>query len=462
LFNVELAQLAEELSLEYSGKKPFFVDNVVIDSRKITDGSLFIALKGENTDGHLFIKSLSDNAGNFAVAIDNDKYFSPKLNMINGTDNQEFLKKLASYQRNLFTGKVIGITGSSGKTSTKDILQAVLSEKFATLKTEGNYNNEIGLPLTISGLQREHQALVLEMGMRGLGQIYELSNIARPDYAIITNIGHVHAELLGSIEKIAQAKAEIFAGVKEGGTAFLNADARELIEPFLEKHISQKNIQVQWFGKEKFCNPRLLEIGKKDDRKTEFSIAYHNEKKTFTINLSGEHNVFNALPVIGVAKEMGLTWSEIDKGLRTVSLSKMRQEVIKTKKGITILNDCYNANPESVLAALSNLSVYPQRRKILVLGDMYELGVYEKEKHREIGNAVAGIEHDLLITIGSLAAMIAEQALSEGCKKEKVLVCANNREASSYLHKYLHSGDLVLIKGSRGVRMEEIVSELLR
>jgi len=420
--------------------------------------SCFFALKGEKTDGHNFLRQVREKGAAAAVVNYCPSDFRPEnFPLIIVDDVTKALQQTASAMRRLFTGPAAVITGSTGKTTTKDMLWSILSIKGPVLRNSGNYNNELGLPLTILSLQEKHRALVLEMGMRGLGEIDFLARISEPDYGIITNIGHTHQELLGSQEKIAQAKAELISHIPYYGGMALNMNDKRILKPWL----SNLRCRADWVGFDSTGQYWAGEI--REAAYVSFCIFSKKGKEcAIRLPVPGRHNVINALLAAALARQMDFTWEEIKEGLEKVELSSMRLEVKQIPgTDISIINDAYNANPDSMKAALDVLRTLARgRRSIAVLGNMYELGDYEKEGHRQVGVKAKEVDAAYLITVGQIACQIAAGASDSGMPPGKIRTCQDNQEALSYLKEILQPGDIVLIKGSRGMKMEEIVSGL--
>lgn len=458
MLNISLIDLAKILGARYQGEANIFPLGVAIDSRKVQPGDLFFALPGEKVDGHDFVEKAFENGAIGAVISDPSRLKNLRhKNLLICKDTLDTLQRMAKLIRENCNIPVIAITGSTGKTTTKDLLYSILEQSFKTIKTEGNYNNELGLPLTLCRLDKSHEALVLEMGMRGLGQIDFLCELAQPNYGVITNIGFTHAEILGSQEKIAEAKAELLKNLPVKGLAVLNYGDKKLLEPFLRNC----QAQVLWFGTEAEADFRIKEILELTESKTTFILAYNNEEHLIDLNIPGEHNVFNAVAAIGISLNLGIQWSLIKKGLANIELTKMRLEIEANKEGVKIINDTYNANPQSMEAALKVLKNVQGHRKIAVLGDMYELGIYEKEGHKKIGTIAHNLDIDFLITVGKLGQLIGQGALQAGLEKSRVLIIENNTLAVKALRDIITKDDVILVKGSRGMKMEEIVQELM-
>ena len=444
------------------------VKDVVIDSRKATEGSLFVALKGENTDGHNFIENAIEN-GATAVLCRKDWQFTGNRPVVEAIPDREppepngvvcfkvedplrSLQDIAAHWRRKFDVTVVGITGSIGKSSTKELAASVASQRFGTLKSEGNYNNEIGLPLTLLKLEPKHQVAVLEMGMYAIGEIKRLAEIALPRIGVVTNVGPVHLERLKTIERIAQAKSELVEALPEEGTAILNAD-----DPLTKAMAQKTKAKVFFYGLTPSADLWADGIESLGIEGMRFWLHHGSEKLYVHIPLLGRHSVHTALRAASVGLALGLSWEEIIRGLQDRN-ARLRLLAVPGINGSTILDDTYNSSPDSALAAL-NLLAELDGRKIAVLGDMLELGSYEEIGHRLVGRRAAEVA-DHLITVGPRAAMIGEEAIAQGMPQDRVHMVATNEEAVEILKRILSQGDNVLVKGSRGMRMEEIVSRI--
>lgn len=421
------------------------IESVSSDSRKRQPGSLFIALSGENFDGHQYTQSALEN-GAAAVLCERETGCGDKELMVD--DTHLALLHLAAYYRRLFDIPVIGITGSVGKTTTKEMTAAVISRKFRTLKNEGNRNNEIGLPMTIFNLDDSYEAAVLEMGMSGFREISSLSKTAAPSLAIITNIGVSHMEKLGSRENILKAKFEILEGMREDAPLLLNGDDMLLF------NAETGNRPVYYFGIENdMCQFKACEIEQKNNE-TAFSIIYNSLKQKIAIPAVGKHNIYNAVAAFAAGFLMGVPPEEAAAALKEYEPAGMRQR-IKTVKEITFIEDCYNASPDSVRAALSVLGTLQAQRRIAVLGDMLELGDFSVQAHAEVGTEAAKERVDVLLTYGVQSKETAKKAGEAGVKT--VLSYDNKKELALYLSSILHPGDVVLFKASRGMGLEDVI-----
>ena len=469
MFGLTLRKISRIVQGELrGGQEEMRPAGAAIDSRSLREGDMFFALRGENTDGHNFLAQVREKKAAAAVVDHLPDGFEPGgLPVIIVDDVVKALQQTATAMRALFQGPVVAITGSTGKTTTKDMLWSILSTRGPVLKNTGNYNNELGVPLTILSLQEEHQALVLEMGMRGLGEIDFLARISTPVYGIITSIGHTHQELLGSQERIAQAKAELISHIPASGGMALNLNDKSILKAWL----SNLRCPADWVGFDNRGRYRAGEIKVTSVVKaggdlaagTAFAI-YSKKGKECAVHLPvpGRHNVLNALLALAIARQLGCSWAEIKNGLEKVELTSMRLELKRTGQDVLVINDAYNANPDSTKAALEVLRILADgKRGIAVLGNMYELGDYQNEGHRLVGLKAKEVDAAYLITVGLIAGGIAEAALAAGMSSAKIKTCQDNQEALSYLREIIQPGDVVLVKGSRGMKMEEIAAGLL-
>jgi len=425
---------------------------VSTDSRNIQKGNLFIPLVGENFNGHQFVEKAFENGAAASLWSVNEPNPPKDKAIIYVDDTLLALQKLAEEYLREVNPTVIGITGSNGKTTTKDLVASVLSTKYQVHKTKGNFNNHIGLPLTILSMPEETEVAVLEMGMSGRGEIERLSSIAKPDIAIITNIGEAHLKELGSREAISEAKLEIISGLKENGTFIYHGD-----EPLLNKH--PYTFKTKTFGESKNNDLYPISIMQKGNG-IEFTVNQHNNQKLY-LPILGRHNVLNSLAAILTGQLLDLSFDDIEKGLKNVQLSNMRLEIVKGKSGLTVINDAYNASPSSMKAAIQlvrDMNGYGQ--KILVLGDMLELGEKEAEFHQEVGKTIEDADIDHLFTYGKLGEEIANGAKSVMDKKH-IHVFSDKQSLIKELGSIVTPNDLVLVKASRGMKLEEVVHALV-
>ena len=426
------------------------------DTRELNKGEVYVGLQGENFNGSTLYEQALER-GAIACILQGvevsketiQKYPNTAIILVENT--VKALQQIATYKRSLYNIPVVAITGSVGKTSTKDMVASVLSKKYKVLKTMGNYNNEIGLPLTILNLTNE-EIMVLEMGMNSFGEISILTNIAKPDVAVITNIGTAHIGMLGSRENILKAKLEILEGLNPNGTVVINYD-NDLLHNWYEKENQNYNIITYGLNEKSNIlgqNPKLHENG------SECEVILNGEKYNLHIPVGGEHFIQNSLCAIAVAKIFNIEMPKIIEGIANFELTKKRMEIKKAKNGAKVINDCYNANYDSMKAAIDYLGKFPNSKKIAVLGDMLELGEYSKELHQKVGEVVANNKINLLICVGEDSKYIAQKAQEMGMNKEKIFLCKTNNEAISILQKEMNEQDVVLLKASNGLHFTEI------
>ncbi|MCK6075497.1 UDP-N-acetylmuramoyl-tripeptide--D-alanyl-D-alanine ligase [Paenibacillus silvae] len=456
-----LAQIAEMCggtindAAVYSG---VMAEGVFTDSRKPVKGSLFIPLVGERFDGHEFVQTCLEQ-GAAGAMWQKDHGLPPQGAVIIVEDTLAALQSLASAYLAESQASVVGITGSNGKTTTKDIVDALLSTTFKVHKTQGNFNNHIGLPLTVLSMPEDTEIIILEMGMSGRGEIKELSLIAQPDAAIITNIGESHLLQLGSRLEIARAKAEIAAGLKKNGLLIYNGDEPLIAQVLGESETRQpENMQRFTFG---------LQAGN-DDYATGLMNAQNSMvfttkqsgEKAYTLPLLGTHNVVNCLAAMAVARHFGVTSENMAEGLSQLKLTGMRIEVTQAVSGLTLLNDAYNASPTSMKAAIDVLEgLKGYRMKVAVLGDMLELGPQEERLHHEIGMYITPAKVDRVLVYGPLSLHIAEGARKH-METDAVHAFDSKEALTRHLLEHLHARDVVLFKASRGMKLEDVVQVL--
>jgi UDP-N-acetylmuramoyl-tripeptide--D-alanyl-D-alanine ligase len=434
-----------------SGDGTVVINKVSTDSRTIKPGELFVALHGENFEGHDFVEA-GAKAGatgalvdlNWAGSVPND------FVLLRATDTLQAYQMLAANYRRSLTLKVLAITGSNGKTSTKDFAASVLARKFRVTKTEGNFNNHVGLPRTILEATSGDQIAVWELGMNHPGEIAALAKIAAPDAAIITNIGVAHIEFMGSREAIAMEKGALAEAIEPEGTVILNAD-----DPFTQGIAERTRARVVLAGTTG-GSVRAIEI-RQSAEGSEFTIVEGAHRCRAQLPVAGSHMVQNALLAVAAGRAFGLSIEECAAGLAAAPLTKARLQ-IKEIGGVQFLDDSYNANPDSMKAALRTLvELDADGKRIAVLGEMRELGSESERGHREVGETAATLEVNQLITIGDTAELIAEGARTAGL--QKVLSARSTAEAANLLGKIARPGDLVLIKGSRAARTEEVIEK---
>ncbi|MGI5838430.1 MAG: UDP-N-acetylmuramoyl-tripeptide--D-alanyl-D-alanine ligase [bacterium] len=435
-----------------AGEAEVTIGGVSNDSRRIKPGDIFFALPGEESDGHLYVPA-AFAAGAAAAIVTRPAAVGPLPGgavVLHVPDAVAAMAALARACLKRISPVVVGVTGSVGKTTTKDMIAAVLSEKYPTLKNEGNLNTEVGLPLTVFRLEEHHRAAVLEMGMRGPGQISYLAGIAQPLVGVITNIGETHIELLGSVENIARAKGELLAALPAGGTAVLNGDdvwCRRIAATFAGNTI--------FFGTGRSLAVTATNIRSRQERGIAFLAHFGSHSVEMSVPVPGQHNVANALAAVAVGWRLGVEPAAIARGLARFAPSEMRLAVIDAGR-FRIINDVYNANPQSMRAALRVLDELAGGRRVAVLGDMLEMGEHARSGHQAVGE-FAGQKVDLLVTVGPQAALIAAAARA-ALPPEAVHSFGTNGAAIDFLRDIVAAGDTVLVKGSRGMQMEEIVA----
>jgi UDP-N-acetylmuramoyl-tripeptide--D-alanyl-D-alanine ligase len=445
----QIAQFAG--ALLSSGDGTVVVNKVSTDSRTIKAGELFVALRGENFEGHDFVEA-SAKAGATGALVDLNWAGNVPSNfaLLRATDTLQAYQTLAANYRRSLVLKVLAITGSNGKTSTKDFVASVLARRFRVTKTEGNFNNHVGLPRTILEATTEDEVAVWEIGMNHPGEIAALSKIAVPDAAIITNIGVAHIEFMGSREAIATEKGALAETIEPQGTVILNAD-----DPFSEGIAARTRAKVVLAGTTGGA-VRAIEI-RQSAEGSEFTIIEGAHRCRAQLPVAGSHMVQNALLAVAAGRAFGLSIEECAAGLAAAPLTKARLQ-IREICGVQFLDDSYNANPDSMKAALRTLvELDAQGKRIAVLGEMRELGTESEHGHREVGETAATLGVDQLITIGDAADLIAEGARTAGL--DKVLSARSTGEAARLLGEIVEPGDLVLIKGSRAARTEEVFEQ---
>lgn len=513
----DLARMAGGCFVEQPQNAARLVDDITWDSREVKAGSLYLALPGQRVDGHSFVASAIE-AGAVAALImhDLDEASMQRVRAAGGAlirvpDTARALRDLAGAWRGMISGRVIALTGSCGKTTTKGLVRAVLESCLSVVATAGNQNNELGVPRTLLKADTGTQAVVVEMGMRGLGQLNDLCSYVRPDFGLITNVGESHIELLGSRQNIARAKAELFCALPTGGLAFVNAaddyadfvceeaqlDVREVRTVFFDgmPGAAERRAQRIQAGRRDACVwaqdieldeegcPRftLCAAGFGDadaqaaasccDADLQEGASAHAasfdacdvQEEVCTLNLRGVHNVINACAAAAVGCACGLSLSQCAAALGTVQPEAGRQQLICAKAGYQLINDAYNANPDSMRASLLSFEASKvEGRRIAVLGDMMELGDFALEAHERIGQLVASLSLDLLLCVGELSRRIAAAALDAGMPADRVLCVDGADEALAQLKPLLESGDAVLLKASHSVGLERVVEGLVR
>ena len=427
-----------------------------IDTRKIKENDIHVGLISKGVNGGEYYKQALEQGAKGCIIqdieiTDEDKLKYSNKFIIKVEDTLKALQQIAEYKRSLYDIPVIAITGSVGKTSTKDMIASVVSQKYKTLKTEGNYNNHIGLPLTLLNL-KDHEAAVVEMGMNHLGEISLLSKLAKPTMAVITNVGTAHIGNLGSRENILKAKLEILDGLQDGGSIIINND-----NDMLNNWYNQNNkMDIATFGIENKSDYMAENIIDREDGST---YILKDKNENIEVPVGGKHFVLNSLCSIAVGEKLDISLEKIKEGIKTFELTKKRMDISKIKDNITIINDCYNANYDSMKAALEYLGKLTSR-KIAVLGDMLELGEFSKELHEKVGEEVVKNNIDILIIVGEEAKYIKQKAEEKGFNTDNIIECKNNEDAAEKIKNLMNENDYILFKASNGMHFDEIIQRI--
>lgn len=473
-----LAHLLEALTGYQGAGNAQVITDVVLDSRLAIPGALFVALPGERTDGHNYV-SAAFAKGAIAALVQRDElpnFGSESPNLLDlrapvtyaqanalhlpiclrVENSLHAMQTLARWWRKRLQLRVIGITGSVGKTTTKELVAAVLSTRYRTFKSEGSYNNEIGLPLMLLKLSPAHECAVLELGFYVIGEIKFLCDLALPQVGVVNNIYPVHLERAGSIENIALGKGELVEALPPppAGVAILNQD-----DVLVRELRSRTKARVFTYGLDPEADIWADDIESLGLGGIRFRLHYRHENLQLRIPLLGRHSVHTALRAAAVGLVEGLTWQEIIEGLQAIGATQLRLVAVTGPNRSLLLDDTYNASPESVVAALNLLHEMPATRRIAVLGDMLELGAYEEAGHRLVGRRARDVV-DLLLTVGSRARLIAAEARAAGLNAEAIIELDQANQATDLLRGQLGQGDVVLLKGSRGMRLDRMVPEL--
>ena len=448
-----------------AGSGSRMINGLCIDSRQVSSGCVFVALLGENADGHEFAREALQAGARALLVSRSPEGLADILQRAAASDaaiervadTVVAVQQLAAYHRSRLHCEVIGITGSTGKTSTKDFVDAVLSTSMTVVSTQGNQNNELGVPLTLLRADARTEAIVVEMGMRGLGQIAKLCKIARPTLGLLTNVGTSHIELLGTQDAVAEAKAELVRALPETGAAFLNGD-----DAYSDSIATMTQAPVTLYGLSERCAVRACDIELDAESRASFELRLDHDAVRVALAVPGRHNVYNALAAAALGAHLGVPSEAIATGLESAHLSAMRMEVFTSASGVTIVNDAYNANPVSMRAAVETLAAMEtDGRRIAVLGDMAELGSLTELAHFRIGEAVARLGVDELVAVGPRAARIAEGARAAGLAADHVHGCVAAPEAGEVLDDLIEPGDVVLVKASRVMGLETVVEGMV-
>jgi UDP-N-acetylmuramoyl-tripeptide--D-alanyl-D-alanine ligase len=441
-----LAQVAEWTSAAGNYEPSKVVQGYSIDSRSIGAGDLFFAVKGERLDGHDYVDA-AFGRGAAAAVVGKDQLprFADRSQILAVDDTLVALQSLGKAVRREWGKPLIGITGSAGKTTTKDAIAHLLATKYRVLKSEGNFNNHFGLPLMLLKLEPEHDTAVIEMGMSHAGEIKALATIAQPEIGVVTCVAPVHLEFFDSVAGIARAKYELVESLPANGTAVLNAD-----DEYVSQFGREFRGKVMSFGIERAANVRAQNIEERGTDGSRFDVVVGGQSCRAELPLVGRHNVYNALAAIAVALEPGLTLNEATAALASLRPSDKRGEVTRVGD-IKVINDCYNSNPKALDAMVDALAGMAAQRRIVVAGEMLELGAAAEELHRQSGKHVAERGIDVLVGVRGLAQAMVEEARKGGIRAQFV---ASPEEAGEWLARETREGDVVLLKASRGVKLE--------
>ena len=445
------------------GSETVIFRGVSINSRTIKEGELFVCIKGENFDGHDFFGDAFRKGAAGIILSDTKNLSTGMLGkgespfVIQSQNTLRALQDLASYQRSLFPFRVIAVTGTNGKSTTKEMIASIIETKYKTLKTQGNLNNHIGLPLTLLKREPEHEVGVLEMGMSAAGEIKRLAEIAKPDIGVITNISAGHLGQLKTIKDVQAAKGELFDSLHKEGTAIVNADDPLVLE--LAKSLRIKKIT---YGIKEPADIQASDIQNKGNHGFTFTAKIFDQAIPVKLPQIGYCNIYNALAALATGHSLGITGKEMNLGLKNYQQIPQRNEQIHYE-GMTLINDTYNANPQSMREALKTLKeINTQGKRFFIIGDMLELGPLSEPAHHELGQEIAGSNVDYLVTVGPLASLAAESAKVNVQQQLQIEKFNTHDEAANYLLQKVKKGDCLLVKGSRGSKMENVVQEFLK
>jgi len=446
-----LGRIAEFLSARGEFERAAIAQGYSIDSRSLSPGELFFAVKGERMDGHDFVRQALEKGAVAAVVCNDQLARYPAIaQLLTVPDTLVGLQTLGSAVRRLWGKPLVGVTGSTGKTTTKEAIAHVLSSRFRVLKSEGNFNNHFGLPLMLLKLEAGHDIAVIEMGMSHAGEIAALAKIAHPQIGVVTNVAPVHLEFFNSIADIARAKYELVESLPAGGTAVLNAD-----DGYVSQFGRDFHGKVVLYGFGPSADVRAENVVSRGAAGSEFDLVAGGCRERSILPLVGSHNISNALAALAVGLERGLTPSEAVAALATLTPADKRGQVVRFGN-ITVINDCYNSNPKALGAMVDALAAMPASRRIVVAGEMLELGPVGEELHRQSGRHMAEKKIELLLGVRGLARPMVEAAREAGMRAEFV---ESPEEAGEWLARETRAGDLVLLKASRGVKLERALEK---
>lgn len=437
---------------------------VIIDSRQKSENGLFIAIKGDNNDGHNYLKNAFDNGAIMAIIDKIPEGFENDNRLILTKNSNQALLDLAHYSRAIFTGKIIGVTGSVGKTSVKEMLKTILSYKHKTFATQGNLNNHIGMPLTLCNLDSSYEYAILEMGMNHLGEIDFLSKMAKPQIAIISTVTSAHIANFKNEEEIALAKSEIFHGLVQNGHAIINGDNKHY--QFVKNQAHQNNVKdnnIISFGKNDYNQTQLISFNHIDENFSQVKVKISQKIFDYQINSINEATIFNSLIILSTLKALNLNIENYLPAFNQLTTPKGRGNIIKIDKPnlkLTIIDDSYNANLTSMIAGLKFLhdvrKINPNSRIVAIIGDMLELGKYEVEEHKSIAKYIREFNIDKVLLVGPLTHNMISDLESE----KLIGHFANSKDLADKINNLVKNNDIILVKGSRGTRMELIINKL--
>ena len=448
--------LASEGQLVSQSIEQTLVNDIVIDSRKASKDNAFVAIVGENLDGHDFI-NLAINQGCKTIIKNKDNNVdidNKEINVIEVNNTEIALGDIARFYKNKFEIPFIAVTGSVGKTTTRDMVYSTISEKYNSLKNVGNLNNQFGVPLTLFNLNKEHECAVIEMGMSGFNEIEYLANMVHPQIGIISNIGYSHVEHLGSREGIFKAKMEITTNFDESSLLIVNGDD-DCLKTLKDRDLVYR---LKTFGFEKY-NDIYCESFEMDEDSISFIAVIDGKKEEFLLPTVGKHNIYNAMASILVGINLNMTIEEIKNGLKNFQCTKNRLDIIKNNN-LTIIDSVYNASIDSMIAALNILGRY-QGRRIAILGDMFEMGEFSEFGHRQVGKAAFN-NMDILIAIGKDSEFIVKELQENNMKSDNLYYFETKEEAIKNLDNIIKENDTILVKASRGMHLEKVVEYLNR
>lgn len=448
-----------------AGDISMVVTGLVVDSRAVSPGCVFVAVIGENSDGHEFVPAAIEAGARAAIVTRPEAELGGVLESANAQgaavilvdDAIVAIQDIAAWHRSRLRCPVVGITGSTGKTTTKDFLANAFPAETVVVSTQGNKNNELGVPLTVLSAGVDCDVLIVEMGMRGPGEIARLTQIAKPTIGLITNVGTSHIELLGSQDSIASAKGELVRAVPETGAVFLNGD-----DAYTDSLALAAIAPVTRYGLGTRNEVRAESVELDADSVATFELDAPAGTAPVTLPVPGRHNVYNALAAAAVALHLGVEPKVVAEGISHAKLTAMRMEIVEAARGVTVINDAYNANPTSMRAAIDTLArMTVSGKKVAVLGDMLELGSLSELAHFGIGEEVAKLDIDVLVTVGTLAVRIADGAKAAGMPAENVRPCGTAAEAIEVLDDLIERSDVVLVKASRAMGLEAVVEGIV-